>query len=117
MDGGRDGRADRGRALPSASIAGDVDRVRHRLLSVTAAGAGSGVAPGSAPMATCELGVGEHAHLGQVEAGELVLLVGRMPPLVSVFWILKKAKAMPKITVHDHQRAERLGAELAASRP
>ena len=43
--------------------------------------------------------VGEHAHLGQVEPCELVGLLGRMPPLVTAFWILKKAKAMPNITM------------------
>ena len=39
--------------------------------------------------------------------------VGRMPPFVTLFWILKKAKATPKITVQMTSSAERLGAELA----
>ena len=39
--------------------------------------------------------------------------VGRMPPLVTAFWILKKVKAMPKITVQSVDDAEGLGAELA----
>ena len=68
-----------------------------------------------------ELGVGEHAHLGQVEAGDLVGL-GRSGcrPCVdfeTVFWILKKAKATPKITVQITTTPSSLGAELAASRP
>ena len=46
-----------------------------------------------------ELGVGEDAHLGHVHALELHLRVGRMPPFMTAFWILKKAKAIPKITV------------------
>ena len=44
-----------------------------------------------------------------------------MPPLPIdleiLSWILKKAKAMPKMTVQITTHAERLGAELAASRP
>ena len=37
----------------------------------------------------------------------------RMPPFMTAFWILKKAKAMPKITVQIDEHADGLGAELA----
>ena len=39
-----------------------------------------------------------------------------MPPFMTAFWILKKAKAMPKITVQMTSDAEGLGAELARTR-
>ena len=47
---------------------------------------------------------------------DLASAVGRMPPFMSAFWILKKAKAMPKITVQIDERTDRLGAELTEPR-
>ena len=65
-----------------------------------------------------ELGVGEGAHLGHVHALDLHRLRSeRMPPFMTLFWILKKAKAMPKITVQIMTDADGLGAELAEPSP
>ena len=47
-------------------------------------------APAWCPRHELEL-VGEHTHLGDVDALELDLAVGRMPPFMTLFWILKKA--------------------------
>ena len=47
-----------------------------------------------------EVVVGEHAHLGRGPARRSRPRPSeRMPPFIIAFWILKKAKAMPKITV------------------
>ena len=39
--------------------------------------------------------------------------VGRMPPFMIAFWILKNANAIPKITVQIDERTDRLRPELA----
>ena len=56
------------------------------------------VAPTEAAEATGELGVGLDAHLRQVQAGDFVLRSGPDAALGELFWILKKAKAMPPMT-------------------